>query len=140
MFEKIKHLEFIAAQQQRSYAELPLVYACSGCSSAAQMANALAVRLDREHLAEMSCIAGIGGDVQPLVRAAQRGRKILALDGCLLHCVRNCLKRYDIEPSYHLELADHGIKKRHHTDATEEEIKRVWDEAVIPALIEIDNL
>jgi len=30
------------------YDELPLVYSCSGCSSAAQMANDLAVRLDRE--------------------------------------------------------------------------------------------
>lgn len=38
--------------------KLPLVYSCSGCSSAAQMANALAVRLDREKVAEMSCIAG----------------------------------------------------------------------------------
>ena len=26
---------------------LPLVYSCSGCSSAAQMANHLALRLDR---------------------------------------------------------------------------------------------
>ncbi|MFB6195347.1 MAG: putative zinc-binding protein, partial [Haloplanus sp.] len=50
-----------------SYDELPLVYSCSGCSSAAQMANDLAVRLDRERVAEMSCIAGVGGDVGPLV-------------------------------------------------------------------------
>ena len=27
---------------------LPLVYSCSGCSSAAQMANHVALRLDRE--------------------------------------------------------------------------------------------
>lgn len=41
---------------------LPLVYSCSGCSSAAQMANHLAVQLDRTGLAEMSCIAGVGGN------------------------------------------------------------------------------
>lgn len=35
-------------------AQLPLVYSCSGCSSAAQMANYLAVSLDRRGLAEMS--------------------------------------------------------------------------------------
>ena len=29
------------------YAEKPLIYSCSGCSSAAQLANHLAVRLDR---------------------------------------------------------------------------------------------
>ena len=42
---------------------LPLVYSCSGCSSAAQMANHLALRLDRAGAAEMSCIAGVGGGV-----------------------------------------------------------------------------
>lgn len=43
---------------------LPLVYACSGCSNVAQLANDLALRLDRARLAEMSCIAGVGGDVR----------------------------------------------------------------------------
>ena len=40
----------------------PLVYSCSGCSSAAQLANHVALRLDRAGVAEMSCIAGVGGD------------------------------------------------------------------------------
>lgn len=31
---------------------LPLVYSCSGCSSAAQMANYLAIQLDRQGDAE----------------------------------------------------------------------------------------
>ena len=31
----------------------PLVYSCSGCSSAAQLANHVAVRLDRSGVAEM---------------------------------------------------------------------------------------
>ena len=42
----------------------PLVYSCSGCSSAAQMANYLALQLDRQGEAEMSCIAGVGGNVK----------------------------------------------------------------------------
>ena len=41
----------------------PIVYSCSGCSSAAQLANHVALRLDRCGAAEMSCIAGVGGDV-----------------------------------------------------------------------------
>ena len=49
------------------HADKPLLYACSGCSSAAQMANHLAVKLDRDGAAEMSCIAGVGGDVPSLV-------------------------------------------------------------------------
>ena len=58
---------------------LPLVYSCSGCSSAAQMANHVALRLDREGEAEMSCIAGVGGNVPNLVKISRSGRPICAL-------------------------------------------------------------
>ena len=61
--------------------KLPIVYSCSGCSSVAQMANYIAICLDRGGHAEMSCIAGVGGDVPSLVRVAKSGRPVVALDG-----------------------------------------------------------
>ena len=91
-----------------AYRGLPLVYSCSGCSSAAQLANHVAVRLDREQLAEMSCIAGVGGDVESLVRTAASDRPIVALDGCQLQCVKNCLQRHGIAPT----LALHALGAR----------------------------
>lgn len=104
---------------------LPLVYSCSGCSSAAQMANYLAIALDRRGLAEMSCIAGVGGDVPKLVRLAKSGRRIIGIDGCALACVRNCLARHGVTPAdYHL-LSDHGVRKRYQTDFDVEEAERV---------------
>ena len=75
---------------------LPIVYACSGCSSAAQLANHVAVRLDRTGIAEMSCIAGVGGDVPSLIKTAQSGRAIVVLDGCPLECARHCLQRHGV--------------------------------------------
>ncbi|HAH1171087.1 TPA: hypothetical protein HHG97_004951 [Escherichia coli] len=72
---------------------LPLIYSCSGCSSAAQMANYIAIQLDRRGDAEMSCIAGVGGNVKSLVRIAISGRPIIAIDGCSLQCVRSCLAK-----------------------------------------------
>lgn len=95
---------------------LPLVYACSGCSSAAQLANHVAVRLDRAGLAEMSCIAGVGGDVRSLVKTAHSGRPIVALDGCPLVCVKSSLARHGITPARHHQLQDHGVRKRQHED------------------------
>ncbi|MFC7483997.1 putative zinc-binding protein [Luedemannella flava] len=62
-----------AGPGRRRAKDQPLVYSCSGCSSAAQLANALAIRLDRQGVAEMSCIAGLGGDVPSLVRLAHPG-------------------------------------------------------------------
>jgi len=96
--------------------ELPLVYSCSGCSSAAQLANHLAVRLDRSEEAEMSCIAGVGGGVKSLVRKAREGRPILAIDGCHLRCVEKCLAQQGVSADEHVVLSDHGVKKRYHTD------------------------
>jgi uncharacterized metal-binding protein len=111
----------------------PLVYSCSGCSSAAQMANHLALRLDRENQAEMSCIAGVGGGVEGLVRTARSGRRILALDGCVLACARACLAREGLTPDRHLLLSDFGVKKRKHADFDPRQADQVFREHVAPA-------
>ncbi|MFZ6008755.1 MAG: putative zinc-binding protein [Bacteroidota bacterium] len=94
----------------------PLVYSCSGCSSAAQMANHIALRLDRNGAAEMSCIAGVGGNVKKLVRLAQSGRPIIVIDGCPLACAKACLKNHHLLPDAHIVLTDHGVDKKQHQD------------------------
>lgn len=109
-----------------AYRALPLVYSCSGCSSAAQLANHLALRLDREQVAEMSCIAGVGGDVESLVKTASSGRPIVALDGCHLQCVKNCLQRHGIAPAKHYTLSELGIRKRYHADFDPGDAERVF--------------
>lgn len=103
-----------------------LVYSCSGCSSAAQTANSVAVRLDRAGIAEMSCIAGVGGDVTPLVLVAKSGRRITVIDGCPLHCAKNCLKRHGVVPDQHHDLSTIGVKKVQHGDALPEQIEEVF--------------
>lgn len=110
--------------------KLPIVYSCSGCSSAAQMANYVAICLDRERHAEMSCIAGVGGDVPSLVRIARSGRKIVAIDGCPLHCVKSCLARHAVEPDVHLTLTKIGVKKRFHMAFSEDEAAKVFRRVV----------
>ena len=94
----------------------PLVYSCSGCSSAAQLANHVALQLDRRGVAEMSCIAGVGGDVPHLMKPARSGRPIIALDGCPLVCVKSTLARHGIVAARHYQLQQYGVKKRAHED------------------------
>ncbi len=101
---------------------LPLVYACSGCSSVAQAANQLAVKLDRAGKAEMSCISGVGGGVRSLVKTARSGRPVLALDGCALACVKACLTNAGVQPDIHLVLNQLGARKRYHADCSEAEL------------------
>ncbi len=107
---------------------LPIVYACSGCSSAAQLANFVAVRLDRSGLAEMSCIAGVGGDVPSLVKTARSGRPIVALDGCPLVCVKSSLARHGIAPDQHHQLHAYGVRKRQHEDFDPAQAQQVLEQ------------
>ena len=100
---------------------LRLVYSCSGCSNVAQLANNLALRLDRQGLAEMSCIAGVGGHVAALVNKAKSGRRIVALDGCPLQCVSGCLAQHAIQPDIHLILSESGLRKRYGEDCSNAE-------------------
>ncbi len=108
-----------------SSAHLPLVYSCSGCSSAAQLANHVAVQMDRRGVAEMSCIAGVGGDVPQLVKLAKSGRAIIALDGCPLECVNHSLARHGVQPARHYQLHKYGVKKRNHQDFDAEQAAQV---------------
>jgi uncharacterized metal-binding protein len=53
-------------KQNASLKKGTVVYACSGCSDAGELANRIARQLTREGVAEMSCLAGIGGRVKPV--------------------------------------------------------------------------
>ncbi|WP_191832062.1 putative zinc-binding protein [Pseudomonas fluorescens] len=107
---------------------LPLVYACSGCSNVAQLANNVALRLDREGLAQMSCIAGVGGQVPALVNLACSGRWILALDGCPLQCVAGCLRQHGLQADKHLILSQQGLRKRYGEDCSAAQADELFTE------------
>jgi len=109
----------------------PLIYSCSGCSSAAQMANYIAVKLDRLGLADMSCIAGVGGGVKKLVKTALSGRKIIVLDGCPLACSRACLSRYEIIPDLHIDLSKLGVAKKDHEDFNQAEADEILNQLLL---------
>jgi uncharacterized metal-binding protein len=89
----------------------PIVYACSGCSDAGELADRIARRLTREGAAEMSCLAGIGGRVKSLVARAENAERILAIDGCPLNCTRHTLELAGFKNFDHLELHKLGMKK-----------------------------
>lgn len=91
----------------------PLIYACSGCSDVAQLANNAAVRLDHAGAFEMSCISGVGGKVKPLVNIARSGRPITVIDGCPLHCASACLENIGVHPGRHIRLYEYGFRKHY---------------------------
>ena len=110
------------------YKPRTLIYACSGCSDVAQLANSVALRLDHAGEAEMSCIAGVGGGVPGLVRIARSGRPIVAIDGCQMHCASHCLSKAGVIPTEHVKLYEKGLCKRRGQFYDEKTIEEVTAE------------
>ena len=78
------------------------------------------------HVAEMSCIAGVGGDVPVADQDRAIGpRHRGALDGCPLECARHCLQRHGVNPTQHHQLNLYGVRKRLHEDFDPEQAEAV---------------
>ncbi len=67
----------------------------------------------------------MGGDVKPLVRTAQSGRPIIALDGCPLQCAAQILKRHGLTADRHYDLSKLSVEKRKHEDFDPHDAARV---------------
>jgi uncharacterized metal-binding protein len=88
-----------------------VVYACSGCSDTGELADRIARRLAHEGVAQMSCLAGIGGQVKCLVARAETAKRILVIDGCPLACARHTFERAGFSNIEHLKLHVIGFRK-----------------------------
>lgn len=78
-------------------------------------------------VAEMSCIAGVGGNVKKLVRTALSGRKIIVIDGCPLACSKACLNNHSFAPDMHIELTSLGVSKKQHEDFDKKQADEIME-------------
>jgi uncharacterized metal-binding protein len=109
----------------------PIVYSCSGCSNLARMAYDIALNLDNNDVAEMSCVSGVIGKVGPVQQLGESGRPIIAIDGCSLGCTKSCLDASDIKVDHYFDISEYGFEKRSKWDdsLTENAIamKKIYD-------------
>jgi len=104
-----------------------LVYACSGASNLGQLANEIAVRLDRLGLAELVCVTEVGagnGDIQ------SSNKPVIAISGCTTACCTAMLKRHGIEVSRSVVLAERGVAKAKHVLVDAESMERVFGQVL----------
>ena len=90
--------------------KLPLVFACSGCSHAGRLAYDVALELDRRGVAEMSCLAGIGGRITHFLRQLP-GRDVWIIDGCPIECARGVFEQVRGRADAHICLHELGVRK-----------------------------
>lgn len=88
-----------------------LLYACSGAADVGAIADQTVRRLAKEGDGKMSCLAGIGGRVPPLMEAARGASRLLAIDGCSQECARKCLEQAGFTDFIHVELGALGMPK-----------------------------
>lgn len=101
-----------------------LIFSCSGAADVGAIADQVARKLTRDGHGKMFCLAGVGGRVAPIMEKTQAAETILAIDGCELDCVKNCLEHAGFANVEHVRLSDLGLEKGK-SPATSEAVDRV---------------
>ena len=107
----------------------PLVFACSGCSSAGKLADDLARHLDRQGEAEMSCLCGIGAR-RPSFLAKLRNRDVWVIDACAIECARGVFELAGQAQAVTRHIRLHELDMmRHHLPAAPIDIAQLASDA-----------
>ena len=110
----------------------PLVFACSGCSNFATMANDIALTLDSDGIAEMSCVSWLMVANEAQIQARLAGREVILIEGCTDSCSRYCLTQNGVNIAAYFNIAELGFTARRAGDCSLQEnsiaIKYIYNE------------
>jgi len=104
-----------------------IVYACSGASNLGQLANEIALRLDRLGLAELACATEVGAQDGNGKRSIM---PVLAISGCTSGCCAAMLEQHGVDVSCSVVLAERGIAKAKHVLVDGESSERVFGQVL----------
>ena len=93
-----------------------LVFSCSGAADVGEITDLAARKLMRDGKGQMFCLAGVGGQVAPILDKTRAAKRILAIDGCGLDCTKSMLEKAGINGTHgveHLRVTDMGLTKGH---------------------------
>ena len=88
-----------------------LIFPCSGGSNVGQVANDTAKKLASQGIGDISCLAGIGGHISGFAEATRGVKKVIAIDGCPVHCARKTLEHAECPVTVHVVVTELGIRK-----------------------------
>jgi len=107
---------------------ITMILACSGGSNVGQISNEVARKMTVDNKGVMFCLAGLGGDVDPLVERTKAAERVLVIDGCPVACAKKTLERHGIEHEW-LELTGLGIEKTSNLELDADEVECAMDAA-----------
>jgi len=93
-----------------------LIFGCSGASNVGALSYLAAIRLAQEGFGNFSCIAGIGGNIPPMIRAAKDAQERIVIDGCPIGCARRIMDSNLVPIDRYVIVTELGIGKTHDFD------------------------
>jgi len=90
-----------------------LISCCSGASNVGALSYLAASRLAQEGSGNFSCIAGIGGNIPPVTRAAKDAEERIVIDGCPTGCARRIMDSNLVPIDRYVTVTKLGIGKTH---------------------------
>ena len=105
-----------------------VVYGCAGASNLGQLANDIALRLDRMGLAELACLTEIGAADDEGNGAPKR--PVIAISGCAKGCCASMLERNGVEIASSILLAERGVAKAKHVLVDPDSSERVFGQVL----------
>jgi len=88
-----------------------LIFACSGAADVGEISDCAARNMSRDGAGKMFCLAGIGGRIEGIMKMTGTASEILAIDGCELDCVKNCMQKAGFKQFEHFRVTDLGLEK-----------------------------
>lgn len=119
-----------AAASNQSSPPSVCVLACSGCSAAGELADHTARRLQQLGVAEMSCLAGVGGRIPTMMTVVRNASHILMIDGCWLACGASVLRTAGFTKFKQLKLHQVGVHKHSTVAVDDATVARLAEEAM----------
>lgn len=89
---------------------IKLLYSCSGAADVGKLADLVSRKLRDDGYARMTCLAGVGADLQGFVQSAKGSDENVTIDGCATACAKKSLERIGVTPSAFI-LSDFGCLK-----------------------------
>jgi len=106
-----------------------LLYACSGGANVAEAADRAARDLASDGCGTMFCLAGLGADLDDMVRTAREADVNLVIDGCAMDCAKKVFDRHGLTNYRQIKVTDLDIEKAKGVRATDEQVAVVVNKA-----------
>ncbi len=102
-----------------------LFYACSGGANVAEVADRAARELMFDGCGTMFCLAGLGADIEGMIRTARDADLNVVIDGCPMDCAKKIFDRCGVDNYVQIKVTDLGIEKVKGVRCTEEQVAQV---------------